>query len=134
MFQLCRACQRHIKSDTCPFCGGTESSPVARTPADAGRISRGQLLVAVAVAGALGVAACGDEPTYTPFYGAPGDDGASSSSGASTSGAPIYGSSPPPDAGEDASSSGAVPDASTEDAGETSDAEVVDASHAPDAE
>ena len=122
MFQLCRACQRHIKSATCPFCGSVEVAAVSRKPIDAGTISRAQLMGAVAVAGAFAVAACGDDETRVPFYGAPPVDTASSSSGSSGNFAPPYGSPPEDDGG--GSSSGTVP----EDAGP--DADPADAADA----
>jgi len=127
MFQLCSACQRHIKSATCPFCGSTEATDVTRKPRDAGRISRAQLLTAVAVAGALTVSACSDEPST--FREGPEED-----VGGSTGGAPIYGAPPSlDDAGQDGSSSGDVPDASN-DAGEPTDASGASDADGPDAQ
>ena len=138
LFQLCRACQRHIKSATCPFCGSTDAAPLARRPLEAGRLSRSHLLGAVAVAGALTATACGDEVNSATFYGGPPSDyEPGSSSGGSSSGissGAIYGAPPALDAGEDASSSGELPDADTNDAStdagepaDASDADVPDA-------
>ena len=140
MFQLCRACQRHIKSATCPFCGSTDAAPLARRPLEAGRLSRSHLLGAVAVAGALTATACGDEVNSATFYGGPPSDyepGSSSGSSSGISSGAIYGAPPALDAGDDASSGGEPPDADTNDAstdaGEPSDASDESDADVPDA-
>ncbi len=63
----CPRCARHVRSDTCPFCGHAVVPAAKAAPLPTG-LSRGAILAAV-----LTAAACAENSAYAPVavYGAP---------------------------------------------------------------
>lgn len=86
----CPGCARHVRSDTCPFCGHAVVALPKGAPLPSG-LSRGAILAAV-----LTAAACAENSAYAPV---------------AVYGAPAPGTDPPSvtDAGSDASEAISVP-------------------------
>ena len=90
--RICEGCQRHVREESCPFCGSA-SQPIAKTKA---RVSRASLIGAAAVA-----IACSSST--------PQDDAGSKDSGTDTMQA-AYGGPPVDAATVDQSAQDSAPD------------------------
>jgi RNA polymerase subunit RPABC4/transcription elongation factor Spt4 len=67
---LCAACNRHVKDETCPFCGSARGALVGDSSIVAPRMSRSAMMISVSAGAAIALAmtsGCGTEYGNPPF-------------------------------------------------------------------